>query len=138
MYKIWDKKSDINGVSVSDIMSYRNDFKKAIENNIGVFLTVTNNRVDSFEFEDDVVRSYGLDESLSIEEVFSIYKKIKEEEKLNEEKEQITLEEQAHKISILETENADLLLDSAIKDIKIQTIEKDLADLTLEVVMGGM
>ena len=42
------------------------------------------------------------------------------------------------KISILEAENADLLLDSAIKDSKISTIEKDLADLTLEVVMGGI
>lgn len=42
------------------------------------------------------------------------------------------------KISILEAENADLLLDSAIKDMKLKSIEKDLADLTLEVVMGGM
>lgn len=50
----------------------------------------------------------------------------------------INLKQLEDKISILETENADLLLDSAIKDIKIQTIEKDLADLTLEVVMGGM
>lgn len=43
-----------------------------------------------------------------------------------------------YKISILEAENADLLLDSAIKDMKLKSIEKDLADLTLEVVMGGM
>ena len=42
------------------------------------------------------------------------------------------------KVSILEAENADLLLDSAMKDIKLKSIEKDLADLTLEVVMGGM
>lgn len=43
-----------------------------------------------------------------------------------------------NKISILEAKNSDLLLNIAIKDSKIQTIEKDLADLTLEVVMGGM
>lgn len=43
-----------------------------------------------------------------------------------------------NKIAILEAENADLLLDSAIKDMKLKSIEKDLADLTLEVVMGGM
>lgn len=44
----------------------------------------------------------------------------------------------SNKISILEEENADLLLDSAMKDIKLKSIEKDLADLTLEVVIGGM
>lgn len=48
------------------------------------------------------------------------------------------LDTQEGKISLLEQENAEILLDSAVKDIKIQTIEKDLADLTLEVVMGGM
>lgn len=48
------------------------------------------------------------------------------------------IEVMQNKISILEAENADLLLDSAMKDIKLKSIEKDLADLTLEVVMGGM
>ena len=60
-------------------------------------------------------------------------------EELPQEPSEPTWEEQMEtKISILEAENADLLLDSAIKDSKISTIEKDLADLTLEVVMGGI
>ena len=119
--KIWDKIESINGVDAKNVIkSHR------IKETDDIFLVLNNyDRILELNFVDVIRANFNLSQSLTKEQVAQEYLRIREEERLQAEKEQV----------ILEAENADLLLDSAIKDSKISTLENDLADLTLEIAM---
>ena len=132
--KIWDKIESINGVDAKNVIkSHR------IKETDDIFLVLNNyDRILELNFVDVIRANFNLSQSLTKEQVAQEYLRIREEERLQAEKEQVSLEQQAKKISILEAENADLLIDSAMKDLKIETLENDLADLTLEIAMMGV
>ncbi len=101
-YKIWNKVDDINGVNANVILK-RHNIKKEDE----IFLVLDGNRVIEMQFKNVIKNTYNIS-SNDIEQVAQEYLRIKEEEKLQAEKEQINLEEQRNKISILEAENEKL------------------------------
>lgn len=97
-YKVWNKKDSIKGFEAD----YWIDELGLIESD-GVFLILNNiDEVEWVEVDRIIKGNYNLDQNLTTEQVAQEYIKIKKEEKLRAEKEQITLEEQANKISILE------------------------------------
>lgn len=103
-YKIWDRKENINNVNAEYFIESLN-----IRETDGVFLILdSNEEVQAVEIDRIIKGVYNLDKNLSVEEVAQEYIKIKEEEKLQAEKERLTLEEQQDKISILEAENETL------------------------------
>lgn len=87
---------------------------------------------------------YGVYEKLSKNSTGCYFDLVKEEvvfiyEDLNQPEEPTReIDILSKKIEIIESENADLLFDSMMKDTKIDQLEKDLADLTFEVIMGGI
>ena len=103
-YRVWDKKEKINNVDAEYIINDLN-----IREEDGVFLILDHlDEVQAIEIDRIIKSVYNLDKNLSVEEVAEAYIKIKEEEKLQAEKDMITLEEQQNKISILEAENKNL------------------------------
>lgn len=97
-YIIWNKIDKVNGL---DANYFIDDLK--IRENDGVFLIGTDlDNIQCIEIDRIIKSNYNLDMSLTTEEVAQEYIRIKEEEKLQAEKEQITLEEATDKISILE------------------------------------
>ena len=103
-YKIWDRKEKINNVDAEYIINSLN-----IRETDEVFLVLDNvDEVQAIEIARIIKGVYNLDKNLSVEEVAQEYLRIKEEEKLQAEKDVVTLEEQADKISILEAENETL------------------------------
>lgn len=103
-YKIWNKKEKINNVDAEYVINSLN-----IREEDGVFLIIDHlNEVQAIEIDRVIKSVYNLDKNLSVEEVAQEYIRIKEEEKLQAEKDMITLEEQGNKISILEAENETL------------------------------
>ena len=103
-YKIWDRKEKINNVDAEYIINSLN-----IRETDGVFLIVDHlEEVQAIEIDRIIKSVYNLDVNLSVEEVAKEYIRIKEEEKLQAEKDVVTLEEQQNKISILEAENETL------------------------------
>lgn len=136
MYKIWDKVESINGVEANIVIK-----SHKIKEDDEVFLVLNKyNKVIEVNIVDVIKYNYNLNYNLSAEETAQEYIKIKEEEKLQADKEQISLEEQAKKISILQEQNANLLLDNAKKEIEINGLNKNLANVTLEIakIKGGM
>ena len=135
-YKIWNKIDTINN---TDAQYFIDSLK--IRENDGVFLILDDlEEVQAVEIDRIIKSVYNLDQNLTTEQVAQEYIRIKEEEKLQAEKEQMTLEEQAKKISILQEQNANLLLDNAKKEIEINGLNKNLANVTLEIakIKGGM
>ena len=100
-YKIWNKKDKINNVDAEYVINSLN-----IRETDGVFLIIDQlEEVQAIEIDRIIKGVYNLDVNLSVEEVAKEYIRIKEEEKLQAEKDVVTLEEQQNKISILEEEN---------------------------------
>ena len=97
---IWDKKSKINGIDALDVINSMN-----IKDTDDVLLVFDGVRVTNIEFVSVLKSVYNLDVSLTAGQVAKEYIRVKEEERLQAKKEQITLEEQVNKISILECEN---------------------------------
>ena len=97
---IWDKKSEINGIDALDVINSMN-----IKDTDDVLLVFDGVRVTNIEFVSVLKSVYNLDVSLTAGQVAKEYIRVKEEERLQAKKEQITLEEQVNKISILECEN---------------------------------
>ena len=103
-YKIWNKKEKINNVDAEYIIN-----SLSIRETDGVFLIIDHlEEVQAIEIDRIIKSVYNLDVNLSVEEVAKEYIRIKEEEKLQAEKDVVTLEEQQNKISILEAENETL------------------------------
>ena len=103
-YKIWDRKEKINNVDAEYIIN-----SLSIRETDGVFLVIDHlEEVQAIEIDRIIKSVYNLDKNLSVEEVAQEYLRIKEEEKLQAEKDVVTLEEQGNKISILEAENETL------------------------------
>ena len=103
-FKVWDKKENINNVEAKHFIT-----NLSIRNDDEVFLVLDDyNNVKSVEIGRIVKSVYNLSNSLSIEDVAKEYIRIKEEEKLQVEKETRTLENMGNKISILEAENKEL------------------------------
>ena len=103
-YKIWNKKDKINNVDAEYVINSLN-----IRETDNVFLIIDQlEEVQAIEIDRIIKSVYNLDVNLSVEEVAKEYIRIKEEEKLQAEKDVVTLEEQQNKISILEAENETL------------------------------
>ena len=116
-YKIWNKSDSINGVESSYILKKYN-----INSNDSIFLVIDNyNNVVEFQFVNTIKSIYNLSNTLTDEQVAQEYLRIKEEEKLQQEKEQITLEQQAVKISILsEKIDAQTVENSKVEEYQIR------------------
>ena len=104
-YKIWNKKDKINNVDAEYIINTYNVKK---EDEIFLILDSITNRVSEIQFKDIISTNYGIDISLSCEEVAQEYIRIKEEEKQQAENHMNTLEDMGNKISILEQNNQEL------------------------------
>ena len=103
-YKIWNKKDKINNVDAEYVINSLN-----VRETDGVFLIIDHlEEVQAIEIDRIIKGVYGLDANLTTEQVAKEYIRIKEEEKLQAEKEITTLEDMGNKISILEQENATL------------------------------
>lgn len=102
--KIWDKIESINGVDAKNVIkSHR------IKETDDIFLVLNNyDRILELNFVDVIRANFNLSQSLTKEQVAQEYLRIREEERLQAEKEQVSLEQQAKKISILEAENEKL------------------------------
>lgn len=102
--KIWDKIESINGVDAKNVIkSHR------IKETDDIFLVLNSyDRVLELNFVEVIRANFNLNQNLTKEQVAQEYLKIREKERLQAEKEQVTLEKQAEKISILEAENETL------------------------------
>ena len=102
--KIWDKIEPINGVNAEKIIK-----SHKIKDTDDIFLVLNDyNKVLELNFINIIRDNFNLSSGFSAEQVAEEYLKIKEEEKVQEEKEQTTLENQDARISILESENREL------------------------------
>ena len=102
--KIWDKIEPINGVNAEKIIK-----SHKIKDTDDIFLVLNDyNRVLELNFVSIIRDNFNLSYDFSVEQVAEEYLKIKEREKVQEEKEQTTLEEQEARISALEKENKQL------------------------------
>ena len=103
-YKVWDKEEDINGVSADCVIKSHN-----IKDEDEIFLIINEKgKVIEIQFKSIIADYYNLDNSLTCKQVAQEYLRIKEEEKLQEGKEQVAQKELQNKISILEAENETL------------------------------
>ena len=119
--KIWDKIESINGVDAKNVIkSHR------IKETDDIFLVLNNyDRILELNFVDVIRTNFNLSSDFSAEQVAEEYLKIKEEEKVQEEKEQTTLEEQEARISALEKENKQLREElEQVKASLVSAIEK--------------
>ena len=102
--KIWDKIEPINGVNAEKIIK-----SHKIKDTDDIFLVLNDyNRVLELNFVSIIRDNFNLSYDFSVEQVAEEYLKIKENEKVQEEKEQTTLEKQEARISILEKETKPL------------------------------
>ena len=102
--KIWDKIEPINGVDAKKVIK-----SHKIKDTDDIFLVLNDyNKVLELNFINIIRDNFNLSSDFSAEQVAEEYLKIKEEEKVQEEKEQTTLENQDARISILESENREL------------------------------
>lgn len=119
MFKVWNKKEKINGVD-AEVVIKSNNIKQEDE----IFLVIDDNtlKVTEIQFKDVICSNYNISIDLTIEEVAQEYIRIKETEKLQVEKKQVTLESQEARISTLEAEN------QALKE-ELSQIQVSLASL---------
>ena len=117
--KIWDKIESINGVDAKNVIkSHR------IKETDDIFLVLNNyDRILELNFVDVIRTNFNLSSDFSAEQVAEEYLKIKEEEKVQEEKEQATLNELSKRLSILESEN------KALRE-ELTQIQTSIASLT--------
>ena len=117
--KIWDKIESINGVDAKNVIkSHR------IKETDDIFLVLYNyDRILELNFVDVLRTNFNLSSDFSAEQVAEEYLKIKEEEKVQEEKEQATLNELSKRLSILESEN------KALRE-ELTQIQTSIASLT--------
>ena len=117
--KIWDKIESINGVDAKNVIkSHR------IKETDDIFLVLNNyDRILELNFVDVIRTNFNLSSDFSAEQVAEEYLKIKEEEKVQEEKEQTTLKELPKRLSILESEN------KALRE-ELTQIQTSIASLT--------
>ena len=102
--KIWDKIEPINGVNAEKIIK-----SHKIKDTDDIFLVLNDyNKVLELNFVDIIRDNFNFSSDFSSVQVAEEYLKIKENEKVQEEKEQTTLEKQEARISILEKENKQL------------------------------
>ena len=102
--KIWNKKDSINGVDAEKVIK-----SHKIKETDDIFLVLNNyDRVLELNFVEVIRNNFNLSSDFSSVQVAEEYLKIKENEKVQEEKEQTTLEKQEARISILEKENKQL------------------------------
>ena len=121
-YKIWDRKSSINGVSCEEILENRRDIRDSgddvflIEDDYGL--------VSEIQFKKSIQSIYNMSNELTVEEVAQEYIRIKEEEEKIQAQNSIdTLEDMGNKISYLESEN------KALKE-ELTQIQTSIASLT--------
>lgn len=108
--KIWDKKSDINGISLEKLLSYRHDIESAIKTGEEVFLTTNGTpRIENILFEYDIRSKYSLGMEMSCEEVAQKYLEIKQQEEQKQQQERLSLEKQQEEINALKKQNAELM-----------------------------
>ena len=117
--KIWDKIESINGVDAKNVIkSHR------IKETDDIFLVLNNyDRILELNFVDVIRTNFNLSSDFSAEQVAEEYLKIKEEEKVQEEKEQTALKELSKRLSILESEN------KALRE-ELTQIQTSIASLT--------
>ena len=98
MIKVWNKTEEINGVSAIDVIN-----SMYIKESDEIFLVVDDitNKVAEIQFKDVICSSYGIDISLSCEEVANKYLEKVEEEKVLAEQKRVTMEQ-------LQAENEEL------------------------------
>ena len=122
--KIWDKIESINGVDAKNVIkSHR------IKETDDIFLVLNNyDRILELNFVDVIRTNFNLSSDFSAEQVAEEYLKIKEEEKVQEEKEQTALKELSKRLSILESENKALREELT----QMQTSVTSLLAVTLE------
>ena len=102
--KIWDKIEPINGVNAEKIIK-----SHKIKDTDDIFLVLNDyNKVLELNFINIIRDNFNLSSDFSSVQVAEEYLKIKENEKVQEEKEQTTLEKQEARISVLEKENKQL------------------------------
>ena len=124
-FKIWNKKEDINNIEAKHFIT-----NLSIRNDDEVFLVLDDyDNVKSVEIGRIIKSVYSMNNSLSIEDVAKEYIRIKEEEKLQVEKETRTLGYMENKISILNAENIELRkelnqIKTSIASLIATTIEK--------------
>lgn len=107
--KIWDKKSDINNISLEKLLSYRNDIKNAIETGEEVFLVYKGTpRVEDILFEYSVRSKYSLGMGISCEQVAQKYLEIIQKTEEQTKQEQLSLQKQQQEIEALKKQNAEL------------------------------
>ena len=122
--KIWDKIEPINGVNAEKIIK-----SHKIKDTDDIFLVLNNyDRILELNFVDVIRTNFNLSSDFSAEQVAEEYLKIKEEEKVQEEKEQATLNELSKRLSILESENKALREELT----QMQTSVTSLLAVTLE------
>ncbi len=120
-YKIWNKKDSIKGFDANFIIK-----RNSIKENDEVFLVLDDlNKVVAIETVNTIKSTYNLDVGLSADETAQEYLKIKEEKKIQAEKDRITLEEATNKISILQEENENL-------NTQLNTVRASHSDLILD------
>lgn len=125
-YKIWNKIDDINDIN-ADIVIESHRIKEKDE----VFLILDKmDNVTEIQIKNTIISGYDLDVNLTVEEVAQKYIEIKEQEKIQIEKDQVTLEEVTKKISILEAENKALKESQDIQDRTI--VENDMRMMDIE------
>ena len=131
--KIWNKKDSINGVDAKSVIN-----SHKIKETDDIFLVLNNyDRVLELNFVDVIRTNFNLSQSLTKEQVAQEYLKIREEERLQAEKEQVTLEEQERKISILEAENEKLKVEQEQQNEEI--LVNMLANTEMfEIILGMM
>ena len=90
MIKVWNKIDSINNVSASQVIKSMN-----IKSSDEIFLVVDDitNKVSEIQFKDIICSNYGIDISLSCQEVANKYIEKLEEEKAKVAEEKITMEQ---------------------------------------------
>lgn len=81
--KIWDGISEINGVSAEEILSTREDLKRAL-GDIFLVLDSSGDTVKEIQIGKVIAANYGFESGLSLQEIAELYlaKKIEEEAEL--------------------------------------------------------
>ena len=84
--KFWNGEESINGVSADEILSYRDDLKRALENNEKIILvsSTNNGRIESIELENTIRNITNANTEINGDDLLSKYNDHLEQQKINE------------------------------------------------------
>lgn len=101
--QLWNERTEINGISMEQILANRQDLQSAgVEN---IFLVVDEyDKVREIQIASTIAGNYGLDANLLVREVGEAYIAKKEEEERLAEQERITNEELQEEVAVLSYE----------------------------------